>query len=485
VANNTFDYLVSGNRSLSPLSAFLPFWDLSAEDEDALIDTVVATISENFQDVLAQGNNPDAGLVIRNSRDHVDTFGSDPYVSRVIIGGTLTEMGLDGFAEPIFAFSESVDPGNFQFDDTAVVLLDELSGMVAGNFNHLFDLNRVPLKKDSKELKIKLVGTAIGNIASHEVGHNLGSYHTHPGNFTLGIMDNGHPLGFKFSAPAVGADGVFGTHDDEDRDFGVDVYSQGAFEGVGVNETINTTAFGLSIGKAQALHAEHLPLVASEQLLTPMIAEPLLRQAVSYWERQGAPTEALGSIALHVADLPDTQIGRAYRSTITIDSNAAGWGWTIDAHAIGGSMDLLSTLTHEVGHLLGYDHADSGFDVMASSLRPGSSPFQTVGPELQAWQSDFRLADALMTPSPFSENQLSTRFSLGTISIDATRVMQKNSADLPVPDTIRLGVRKHYRILSVDLAIAMLYREQRSVSSDDVWREDDLLDLVIADVFNE
>ena len=64
--------------------------------------------------------------------------------------------------------------------------------------------------------------------------------------------------------------------------------------------------------------------------------------------------------------------------------NAAGWGWFIDPTAgddseftIPGNqgeqhrLDLLTVLEHELGHLLGYDHTDSGLmaDTLAAGIR--------------------------------------------------------------------------------------------------------------------
>ncbi|MHC4406821.1 MAG: zinc metalloprotease, partial [Planctomycetota bacterium] len=169
----------------------------------------------------------------------------------------------------IFAFAQHVDTGNFDFDDSAVVLLDELSGMVPGFFNYRFNLNQFAIHPSSS--KIELVGTALGNIATHEVGHNLGSYHSLVGADTGNIMGRGTPWGFDL--PGAGPDGVFGNHDDVDKRFRTDPFSQAEnepFGGVGVNDTLNNTAFGLSTGQvaidqATALWAAAVDLLMADQ----------------------------------------------------------------------------------------------------------------------------------------------------------------------------------------------------------------------------
>lgn len=74
---------------------------------------------------------------------------------------------------------------------------------------------------------------------------------------------------------------------------------------------------------------------------------------------------------IRVADLPGKMLGATSGHTITIDADAAGMGWFVDATPwdssefetkarIGNQYDLLTVLTHELGHLYGHDHEQTG-----------------------------------------------------------------------------------------------------------------------------
>ena len=120
-----------GITTLSPLSAFLSGWGLTADDESRVLDAIVASVEESLaSDIRTQGLNGDFDatgvpgqfdIEILNSRDDADPFGQ-PNVSRVIVGGTIGELGI-----PTIGIAESIDVGNFETAETAVVLLDLLS----------------------------------------------------------------------------------------------------------------------------------------------------------------------------------------------------------------------------------------------------------------------------------------------------------------------------------------------------------------------
>jgi hypothetical protein len=215
-----------GVVSLSGLHHFLPRWGLRASDEDAVIDAAVATVE---RDLEQQSSNPHQAVEVLNSRDDPDPYGQ-PDVSRVIVGGSIGQSGV-----PTIGIAESIDPGNYAHQESALLLLDMLSSPA-----HLSESLNTYLRARSD--RVAFVGRVLGSLSSHEIGHLLGSFHTDSGDRHANLMDAGGQ-GYRRMF-GVGPDGVGGTADDVQVGFGVDRFTPD--EGFrGLEDTLTNTGWAL------------------------------------------------------------------------------------------------------------------------------------------------------------------------------------------------------------------------------------------------
>ncbi len=146
-------------------------------------------------------------------------------------------------------------------------------------------------------------------------------------------------------------------------------------------------------GPSAALVAAGVPGGSSSaQPLTLEQVQAIADEAIRRWQAAGiSASEAsrLAGVKLAVADLPGLELGRAEGDRITLDADAAGFGWFVDAtpaddaeFAASGEgalravdpaavdrMDLLSVLEHELGHILGLEDVAEG--VMGRKLQAG------------------------------------------------------------------------------------------------------------------
>ena len=115
--------------------------------------------------------------------------------------------------------------------------------------------------------------------------------------------------------------------------------------------------------------------------LTPSILGSVVDEAIARWYAAGVSPDrlqVLRDVRLQVQDLPSPYLGLAVGDQVWISRDAAGYGWftnpgddpafkTKQVHG----MDLLTTVMHEFGHVLGYQDND-GMSVMAEVLLPGT-----------------------------------------------------------------------------------------------------------------
>jgi hypothetical protein len=107
-----------------------------------------------------------------------------------------------------------------------------------------------------------------------------------------------------------------------------------------------------------------------------------------------------GSVRITTADLAGDALGYAEGLSIWIDSNAAGYGWS----GQGGSMDLVTVVGHELGHVLGFGH-DAEHAVMDERLapavdrRPEGDRFEAA-PEASISRLKFDLEAGTGAPQP-------------------------------------------------------------------------------------
>ncbi|MBI3464535.1 MAG: VCBS repeat-containing protein, partial [Planctomycetes bacterium] len=145
--------------------------------------------------------------------------------------------------------------------------------------------------------------------------------------------------------------------------------------------------------RTSATRARLTERLSSADLLTTHEA------AIGLWTALGLPAELVGrlqSAELAVGDLQGLNLGAAMANRITVDSNAAGFGWFVDRTPLEdeefsataedqvlaalagmpaeGGMDLLTVLLHEQGHLLGlgHTHEDDGSPLLLPVISAGA-----------------------------------------------------------------------------------------------------------------
>ena len=148
--------------------------------------------------------------------------------------------------------------------------------------------------------------------------------------------------------------------------------------------------------------AAGLPSLTMDQL------RPILNEAVARWSAAGDPfaVRRLNEVDVRIADLPGAHLGLATPGVIYLDVNAAGHGWFVDAtpsldeefddstasSPARDSIDLLSTVLHELGHAMGLGDLDPVLhpdEVMAGTLDKGVRR----SPGIQAVDSVFDSGD--------------------------------------------------------------------------------------------
>ncbi len=150
----------------------------------------------------------------------------------------------------------------------------------------------------------------------------------------------------------------------------------------------NTLAIGET---AQFLHA--VKRGAGGEPLQLEVVQPSMMQALIAWHASGADAftlRQLAGISVTITDLPGKVLARTAGRSIVLDHDAAGNGWFVDptpwdhgefagsegavhvAHGVASDrIDLLTTLTHEFGHLLGMDDLRQVNHVMNHELEVG------------------------------------------------------------------------------------------------------------------
>src|SRR5207302_7163057 len=118
-------------------------------------------------------------------------------------------------------------------------------------------------------------------------------------------------------------------------------------------------------------------------------------QAIVDWSQAGLAEATLSALAnpkIEIANLHGSLLGLAAGSVIAIDPDAAGHIWFTNpspsATPPAGQMDLLTVVTHELGHLLGFGDVPapgimSGTLAAGVRIFPGAAELVATSPATQ------------------------------------------------------------------------------------------------------
>jgi hypothetical protein len=187
-----------------------------------------------------------------------------------------------------------------------------------------------------------------------------------------------------------------------------------------------------------------------EMHLTQSELDSVVAAAIAEWAAAGATASQLAALhaaTFSIADLSGTTIGEeSSPAHITIDTDAAGHGWFVDptpsdnsefthavnnvgtdlytdpSNAAAGHLDLLTTVTHELGHVLGLPDKTDATDVndlMYISLVDGERRVVTSSDVVEASTTPAGSMTPAVSIGPAVTPPASTQVAAGPSIIDA------------------------------------------------------------------
>ena len=123
-----------------------------------------------------------------------------------------------------------------------------------------------------------------------------------------------------------------------------------------VNITLNSPPAALLLD-GTPVEDGHAPVLKDAAL------QHVIDKAVAYWEQHAADEADLKDIQVQIADLGGKKLAQADSGLVTIDDDAAGYGWSVGLGEVNPhKVDLLSAVIHEFGHVLGQEHGEGVMD---------------------------------------------------------------------------------------------------------------------------
>ena len=338
-----------------------------------------------------------------------------------------------------------------------------------------------------------VVDAAVGRSIDQVDGHNLTV--TVQGTTVSVELDGRTVLGYSYNANAV--DGNFGLLSRGDPS---------SFAAVTIST--NDPAY-LSLDPVQNLQASITPTQIDAELppLTEAALAPIVDEAIRRWRMMGiAGADSLGApdrFTVRIVDLPGTTLGQVQGDTLYVDEVGAGLGWFVDptprddheflvesspteffatlGSSAYGQFDLLTVVTHEVGHLIGLEHTHGAGEIMAPTLEAGVRITPPTNASVSTGEVQLeQIADSPLYRPTLTRSEGSTRSGddrrAKMLSKRRGRRTTRTQDDSPV-DAARHAARaaRLRRWAAADQAI----ENRATETNDDDWRfDEELLELL-------